>query len=85
MGLRVSLDAEDNWDDYPELLTTRLVWSPSPPNSQYLVYHAVVDGKPWNIRMNDFPDEPLYTLLVDRAAVIHFNDWPAFWGVRPSP
>jgi hypothetical protein len=28
------------------------------------------------IRMNDFSDEPLYTLVVSGAEVIHYNDWP---------
>ena len=31
------------------------------------------------VRMNDFPEEPLYTLLVDGNAVADFDDWPSCW------
>ena len=27
-------------------------------------YRAEVSGQPWVIRINDFPDEPMYTLFV---------------------
>ncbi len=36
------------------------------------------------IRLNDFPAEPLYTLIVDGKAAADFDDWPAHWR-RPSP
>ncbi len=29
--------------------------------------------------MNDFPDQPLYTLLLDGVPVGSFNDWPERW------
>ncbi len=31
------------------------------------------------VRMNDFPEEPLYTLLVDGNAVADLDDWPSCW------
>ena len=31
------------------------------------------------VRMNDFPEEPLYTLLLDGNAVADFDDWPSCW------
>lgn len=34
------------------------------------------------VRLNDFPDEALYSLLVDGTVVAHFDDWPALW-TRP--
>ncbi|MQB33533.1 hypothetical protein EXN67_17065 [Rhizobium rhizogenes] len=33
------------------------------------------------IRPNDFPAEPLYTLLCDSVPVESFDDWPPSWQV----
>lgn len=38
-----------------------------------------VNGECWEIRINDFPEEPLYTLLIEKNPVIHFDDWPKRW------
>jgi hypothetical protein len=46
-------------------------------------YVASVNGQFWKIRVNDFPDEHLFTLLVDGREVEDFDDWPAAW-VRPD-
>lgn len=42
-------------------------------------YQAVIDGRRWSLRLNDFPREPLYTLLVDGAPVMDIDDWPPAW------
>ncbi len=42
-------------------------------------WSAVVDGVPWRIRINDFPDELLYTLLLGDAPAGDFHDWPECW------
>ncbi|MGL1901294.1 MAG: hypothetical protein OCC49_04090 [Fibrobacterales bacterium] len=44
-----------------------------------IVYSALCSGINWNIRMNNFPDEPVYTLIVDDEEIIHFDEWPEFW------
>ena len=31
------------------------------------------------IRLNDFPNQHLYTLLVEDEAVAEFDDWPSLW------
>jgi hypothetical protein len=73
---------EGNWSDDPELRRS-VDWRQadasdrSPEN--WLVYKATVDGARWTIRMNDFPAEPLYTLLINGQPIIHFNNWPSFW------
>lgn len=43
-------------------------------------YTAIVDGVVYRIRLNDFPQEKLYTLLhaLDEPAV-DFDEWPALW------
>lgn len=45
-------------------------------------YQAVIDGRRWTIRVNDFPEAPLYTLLIDDQTVLDVEDWPSAW-LRP--
>jgi hypothetical protein len=47
-------------------------------------YRARFDGVTLHLRVNDFPEEPLYTLFVDYRAVTDLEDWPALW-LRPAP
>jgi hypothetical protein len=49
----------------------------------YVVYRASVRGARLTIRVNDFPEELLYTLLVNGEAVEDFNQWPTCWE-RPA-
>jgi len=42
-------------------------------------YVATVAGQDWLIRINDFPVEPMYTLLIDGREVGDFDDWPGGW------
>jgi hypothetical protein len=46
-------------------------------------YEADVDGARWVVRVNDFPREPLYTLIVDGAPTLHLEEWPSAWR-RPA-
>ncbi len=46
-------------------------------------YEAEVDGRRWTVRVNDFPAEPLYTLLVDGEPVEDLDGWPPAWR-RPA-
>jgi hypothetical protein len=36
-------------------------------------------GKHWEIRINDFPEEQLFTLLVDGSEKLWFDTWPKVW------
>jgi hypothetical protein len=36
-------------------------------------------GAPWQVRLNDFPDDLMYSLIVDGREIGSFHDWPASW------
>lgn len=42
-------------------------------------YAAIVNDCQWIIRINDFPKEPLYTLIIDDQELEDFSDWPDRW------
>jgi hypothetical protein len=42
-------------------------------------WQASPGGETWSIRINDFPDDYLYTLLIDGVSTGNFNDWPETW------
>ncbi len=46
-------------------------------------FRASVNGENWVIRINDFPAEHLYSLVVDGHEAKHFDDWPPTW-LRPG-
>jgi len=46
-------------------------------------FTARFEGEKCVIRLNDFPDEHLYTLIVDGEEVVDFDDWSANWK-RPA-
>ncbi len=48
-------------------------------------YHAEVDGRTLTVRVNDFPAEPLYTLIVDGDELVDLDDWPTVWRRPPAP
>lgn len=47
-------------------------------------YAANVSGRRYTIRVNDFPAEPLYTLIADGVEQRDLEDWPPSW-TKPSP
>ncbi len=60
-----------------ERLSTLVQWAAT--GNAIVPYRANVGAQLWTIRVNDFPAEPLYTLLIDGRDVGSFNDWPAAW------
>jgi hypothetical protein len=42
-------------------------------------YETQINGDKLVIRLNDFPDETLYTLLVNEEEITSFDDWPKQW------
>ena len=69
-------EREDNWSDAQSYRISGLRWRRPLIGGPRIQYVAKVGGKTWKIRLNNFPDEPAYTLIAGRREVIHFNDWP---------
>lgn len=49
----------------------------------YFPVAALVDGRWWVLRVNSFPDHPLWTLFVDGERRFDVDDAPPAWG-RPA-
>jgi hypothetical protein len=45
----------------------------------YAPWAATYDDHALKLWLGDFPDEPLYTLLVDDVEVLTLDDWPDGW------
>ena len=45
-------------------------------------YEAEINEDKLVVRLNDFQDESLYTLLVNEEEVLRFGDWPKQWKRR---
>lgn len=60
-----------------EQLARPLIWSAT----GYLDVPWVteVDGESWQVRLNDFPDEFMYSLLISGKVAGDFHDWPKTW------
>jgi hypothetical protein len=65
---RVSLD---------RCLERDVQWSRT--NERTAFWRATVDGETWTVRVNDFPEEQLYTLLVNGEELGSFDGWPRQW------
>lgn len=42
-------------------------------------YEATLDEHRLRLRLNDFPDEPLFSLFADDIHLADFDDWPPTW------
>jgi hypothetical protein len=42
-------------------------------------YETSINKQLWKIRLNDFPEEPLYTLFIEGYPVFDFDEWPDNW------
>lgn len=46
-------------------------------------YSADIDGNTLKVRVNDFPAEAFYTLLINDREFCDLDDWPDSW-VKPK-
>lgn len=42
-------------------------------------YQADWDGQKLQLRLNDFPEELMYSLLVNGEVQVSFDEWPSQW------
>ena len=75
----MGFDVEDNWADASEYLILGVVWKRIRDSNDGRIYQSTDQDPAWFIRLNDYPDEPLHTLLVGSKEIIHFNEWPSEW------
>ncbi|MBI4142227.1 hypothetical protein HY484_04840 [Candidatus Woesearchaeota archaeon] len=68
---------EDLQDTVRKYFKTDIVWLHT--NNPELQYKSCVDKDRLVLRINDFPDEPLYTLIVNDKPLTSFSDWPKNW------
>jgi hypothetical protein len=60
-----------------EHLARPLSWHPT--GDPFHPWATEVDGNTWQVRINDFPDELLYSLIIASGPALPFHDWPERW------
>ena len=65
----------------PALLGLPLRWTGT--GDLVVPWEVTIDGGRWQVRLNDFPDEFMYTLLMGERSIGDFHDWPDSWS-RPG-
>jgi hypothetical protein len=58
-------------------LRQHVAWRPTA--DLFIPWNSEVDGQRWEVRINDFPDEYMYSLLIDGTLIGDFHDWPEPW------
>lgn len=58
-------------------LAEKVVWQTT--DDPFYPYATEIDGARVCVRVNDFPEQPLYTLIVNDVEVTNFDDWPSHW------
>jgi hypothetical protein len=65
-----------------DLTKSSLVWTHT--GDAEIPYQTTVDGRPYTIRINDFPAESMYTLISNGRELRDIESWPPTW-VMPDP
>ena len=79
--MKISFSNSDNWNEVDDI-PKDIIWTRSIKNG-CIPYVSKNYINQYSIKVNDFPDEPLYTLISYKNEKIHFDDWPPFWD-RPE-
>lgn len=61
---------------FEKLLKKKIIWKEKKVGG--VEFFAIVEGENYELKMNDFPDEPLYTLKY-RGMKSNFDDVPENW------
>jgi len=74
----------DTFDEIAKIVFDKSVaWEKNPnTDADNFPFKANVDSKSWKLRINDFPDEPMYTLFIENKAIITFDDRPDTWVIQ---
>ena len=64
-------------EDLEELIKMLIEWHET--ENVDFPYQVQINGSTLKIRINDFPDEPLFSLFRDGKHVADFDDWPSHW------
>lgn len=73
----------NNWEGFEEFIRP-ILWKTAPKQEKPIVFIAEEAGATLEIRINEFPVEPLYSLLKNGTVLLHFDDWPVVWGELPD-
>jgi hypothetical protein len=65
-------------DELSDRLGRSLTWAST--GDPFEPWATVCDGGTWRVRVNDFPDDFLYSLTVEGRDVGPFHEWPVAWG-----
>lgn len=60
-----------------EVFSTIVNWHES--DDPEFPYEATVRNNKWVLRLNDFPEEPLFTLFINDEEWGDFDDWSPYW------
>ena len=64
---------DPGWEGVPEsLLRAKVDWLVELDDA--FVHHAFVNGERWTLRVNDFPDEVMFSLFQDGDLVAQFDN-----------
>ncbi len=64
-------------DDKPEYFKAEIRWGAG--STATLPYVAKLGKDLWEIRVNDFPEKDVYSLLINGKEIKDFNEWPENW------
>ena len=70
--------SENLLDQLKKLFNREIIWRKAQPSGKGFI--AEVDGEKCKLRINDFPDEPLYTLIY-KGIEYDFDDAPEIWKI----
>lgn len=60
-----------------DLLARPVTWQS--PGDPLIHWRAEVEGAVWQVRLNDFPDDFMYSLVISGQDQGRFHDWPETW------
>ncbi len=71
----------ENYDNISSILFEKQIkWEQNnDPDNIDFPYKKEINNLVWKIKLNNFPEEPMYTLYIDNKAILTFDDMPTTW------